>query len=69
MSNILPEGKITSGQAAEILGLEGDLNYLYYLRNIGRLHPVKLGTTLLWDEAEVRKYKSNHPRIGQRRKK
>lgn len=65
-------GFLSSSKAAEIL--DCSFAYLERLVQIGKLHPVvfgenKHGRLRYYKEAEIRKYKAEHPLLGQSRKR
>jgi predicted DNA-binding transcriptional regulator AlpA len=54
-------GMVTTAEASEILGVKQESVYIYVRRLEGFPQPVKVGRTLLFDEAALRQWRLEHP--------
>lgn len=54
-------GMATTDKVAEILGIKKESVYIYVRRLKGFPQPTKVGRTLLFDEAAVRRWREEHP--------
>lgn len=54
-------GMATTDEVAEILGVKKESVYIYVRRLKGFPQPAKVGRTLLFDEAAIRQWRTEHP--------
>jgi excisionase family DNA binding protein len=54
-------GMATTDEVAEILGIKKESVYIYVRRLKGFPQPTKVGRTLLFNEAAVRQWRTDHP--------